>query len=155
MPEAWILALVRPTQFCAGRESSGNAGFEQIWAGEGTFSTLAMLPGSSRIWPWPTLGSGQVWTRTDSESWVHCKMVLGHNLHYIAPFAIPRTGFCMVFQRASFVVHARGQIWEPGIRLLDLGQRVGPETFLGSKMGPENSGFATESFCHGSSRDFP
>ena len=55
MPEAWILALVRPTQKNVGRESSGNAGVEQILAGEGTFPTLAMLPGSSRIWPRPDL----------------------------------------------------------------------------------------------------
>ena len=55
MPEAWILALVRPTQKNVGRESSGNAGVEQMLAGEGTFSTLAMLPGSSRIWPRPDL----------------------------------------------------------------------------------------------------
>ena len=32
------------------------------------------------------------------------KMVFGHNLHYMAPFGIPRTGFCMVFQHASLVV---------------------------------------------------
>ena len=34
---------------------------------------------------------------------VPSKMVFGHNLHYMAPFAIPRAGFCIVFQRASFV----------------------------------------------------
>ena len=55
MPEAWILAPVRPTQKNVGRESSGNAGVDQIWAGGGTFSTPAILPGSSRIWPRPDL----------------------------------------------------------------------------------------------------
>ena len=72
MPEAWILALVRPTQKNVGRESSGNAGVEQILAGGGTFSTPAILPGSSRIWPRPDLarpwglaksGPGPMWAR--------------------------------------------------------------------------------------------
>ena len=61
---------------------------------------------------------------------VPSRMVLGHNLHYMAPFAIPRAGFCMVFQRASFVSScpeadfgALGQILEPS------GQHVGPGTF--------------------------
>ena len=35
-------------------------------------------------------------------------MVFGRNLHYMAPFGIPRTGFCMVFQRASFVFSCPG-----------------------------------------------
>ena len=35
-------------------------------------------------------------------------MVFGHNLHYMAPFGIPRPGFCMVFQRASFVFSCPG-----------------------------------------------
>ena len=39
---------------------------------------------------------------------VPSKMVFGHNLHYMAPFAIPRAGFCMVFQRASFVFSCPG-----------------------------------------------
>ena len=72
MPEAWILALVRPTQKNVGRESSGNAGVEQILAGGGTFSTPAILPGSSRIWRRPDLarpwglaksGPGPMWAR--------------------------------------------------------------------------------------------
>ena len=29
-------------------------------------------------------------------------MVFGYNLHYMAPFAIPRAGFCIVFRCASF-----------------------------------------------------
>ena len=39
---------------------------------------------------------------------VPSKMVFGHNLHYMAPFAIPRAGFCMVCQRASFVFSCPG-----------------------------------------------
>ena len=40
------------------------------------------------------------------------KMVVGHNLHNMAPFAIPNTGFCMVFQRASFVFSCPGaDVW--------------------------------------------
>ena len=36
------------------------------------------------------------------------KILFGHNLHYMAPFAIPNTGFCMFFQRASFVFSSTG-----------------------------------------------
>ena len=42
-------------------------------------------------------------------------MIFGHNLHLMAPFAIPRAGFCMVFRRASLYFHAQGQILEPRI----------------------------------------
>ena len=42
-------------------------------------------------------------------------MIVGHNLHYMAPFGIPRPGFCMFFQPASFVFHAWGRMFEPGI----------------------------------------
>ena len=55
MPQAWISARVRPFEFCAGRKSVENARVEQIVAGEGTFSTPTILPGSSRIWPRPDL----------------------------------------------------------------------------------------------------
>ena len=110
MPQAWISALVRPTQFCAGRKSVENARVEQILAGEGTFSTPAILPGSSRIWPRPDLA--RPWVPAKSGPGpilrVHSKMVFGHNLHYMAPFGIPRPGFCMVFQRASFVCSCPG-----------------------------------------------
>ena len=39
---------------------------------------------------------------------VPSKMFFGHNLCYMAPFAIPRPGFCMVFHRASFVFSCLG-----------------------------------------------
>ena len=52
-------------------------------------------------------------------------MVFGHNLHYMAPFGIPRPGFCMIFQRASSF-HARGRIIQPGIRFGDLGSTFWP-----------------------------
>ena len=61
---------------------------------------------------------------------VPSRMGFGHNLHYMAPFAIPRAGFCIVFQRTSFVYScpeadfgARGQILKPS------GQHFGPGTF--------------------------
>ena len=46
-------------------------------------------------------------------------MVFGHNFHYMAPFGIPRPGFCMVFQPASFAFHARGETFEHGDQILD------------------------------------
>ena len=33
----------------------------------------------------------------------HANMVLGNNLHHMAPFSILEAGFCMVFRRASFM----------------------------------------------------
>ena len=39
---------------------------------------------------------------------VPSQMVLGHNLHYMAPFGIPRAWFCIVFQRASLVFSCLG-----------------------------------------------
>ena len=54
-PQAWIWVSSRPRQFCLGRKLVENAGVEQILAREGSFSTLAILPGSSRIWPRPDL----------------------------------------------------------------------------------------------------
>ena len=62
------------------------------------------------------------------------KMVLGHNLRYMAPFDFSRAGFCMVFRRASFVfscpgadLEARGQICEPP------GKHFGPGTLSSKK----------------------
>ena len=43
------------------------------------------------------------------------KIVFGHNWLYMALFDFSRAGFCMVFRRASFVFHARGQISEAGV----------------------------------------
>ena len=39
------------------------------------------------------------------------RMVLGHNLHHMAPFGISRPGFCMVFQRASVFVFMPGDVF--------------------------------------------
>ena len=64
------------------------------------------------------------------------KMVLGHNLHYMAPFAIPSARFCMAFQRASFVlVMPGGQTLEPGVRSWSLQANIFARGLLGSKNG--------------------
>ena len=66
------------------------------------------------------------------------KMVLGHNLHHMAPFEIPRAGFCMVFHRASFVfscpgagLGAQDRILDPQVNILGWGpfwhQKVVPK----------------------------
>ena len=47
-------------------------------------------------------------------------MFFGRNLHCMAPFAILRAGFCMVFQRASFVFSC------PGVDVGAAGPIVGP-----------------------------
>ena len=139
MPEAWILALVRPTQKNVGRESSGNAGAEQILAAEGTFSTPTILPGSSRIWPRPDLA--RPWVPAKSGPGpilrVHSKMFFGHNLNYMAPFAIPRAGFRMCFSARIFCLFMpKDDVLNRGLTLLIRGQHVGLGTFFGSKMGP-------------------
>ena len=46
-------------------------------------------------------------------------MVLGHNLHHMAPFGIPRAAFCMVFRRASFVFSCPGVDFGAQDRILD------------------------------------
>ena len=40
------------------------------------------------------------------------QMVFDHNLYYMAPFAIPRAGFCTEFRRASFVFSCPGLDFE-------------------------------------------
>ena len=84
------------------------------------------------------------------------KMVFGPNLHYMAPFAIPRTGFCMVFQRASFVFSCPGadfgaQDWilDPRIGFGSAGRHLGRGTLFGQFWGLEKSGSAMKLFCGG------
>ena len=84
---------------------------------------------------------------------VPSRMVFGHNLHYMAPFAIPRAGFCMVFQRASFVFScpgadfgARGQIWDPQVDILAWG------AFLVNFWVPKNI-LCEDLFCGGDTWD--
>ena len=64
--------------------------------------------------------------RHPKSSGLGSKMVLGHNLHHMAPFGIPRAAFCMVFRRASFVFSCQGtdfgaqdQILDPQDPILD------------------------------------
>ena len=47
------------------------------------------------------------------------KMVFGHNLQHMAPFGIPTSGFCMVFQYGSLIFSTPGPILGP--QDLDLG----------------------------------
>ena len=39
------------------------------------------------------------------------EMVFGHNLQHMAPFGIPTTGFCMVFQHGTLVFSPPGTIF--------------------------------------------
>ena len=68
----------------------------------------------------------------------HPQMVFDHNLHYMAPFAIPRAGFCTEFRRASVVFSylgvdfvAAGWIFRPW------GWHSGPGTILASSGVPK------------------
>ena len=58
-------------------------------------------------------------------------MVFGHNLHHVAPFEIPRAGFCMVFQRASFVFSCPGADFGSQVNILGWG------AFWAEKMVPK------------------
>ena len=51
--------------------------------------------------------------------------------------------------------HAQGRIFEPRIGFLDPGSTFWPRDLFGVKTWSRNSEFATESFCHGSSGEFP
>ena len=67
---------------------------------------------------------------------VPSRMVFGHNLHYMAPFAIPRAGFCMVFSaRICCFFHARGRILEPGVRFWIPRSTFWPGDLFGSIFG--------------------
>ena len=83
-------------------------------------------------------------------------MVLGHNLHYMAPFGILRTGFCMVFQRASFVFSCPGTdfgaqdlIFGPGVNILARGP------FLGQKWAPKKVNLRRNHFVVADQGKFP
>ena len=71
-------------------------------------------------------------------------MVFGHNLHYMAPFAIPRAGSAWFFSAHLLFFHARGRICEPGIRLLDLGSTFWPGDLFGVKNGSRKTYFCDE-----------
>ena len=66
------------------------------------------------------------------------KMGFGHNLQHMAPFGIPTSGFCMVFQYGSLVCSTPtpGPIWDPRIWIW---VPAGLGTFFFPKNGgPEN-----------------
>ena len=70
----------------------------------------------------------------------HANMVLGHNLHHMAPFSILEAGFCMIFRRASFMFSV------PGARFGTLG----PKNWPGLGLGPfwsKNGGPKKTLFC--------
>ena len=84
------------------------------------------------------------------------KIVFGHNLQHMAPFAIPNTRFCMVFQRASLFFSCPGMDFWAQDQIF--GSRVdilarGP--FLAKQWPRKKSEFVTESFCHGNSGEIP
>ena len=82
-------------------------------------------------------GSAGLSGATLSAKWA--KMVLGHNLHHMAPFGILEAGFCMVFRPASFWFLVPGShFWTPepkfGAGIWKLGSGW-PGDVLGGKVG--------------------
>ena len=66
------------------------------------------------------------------------KMVFGHNLQHMAPFGIPTSGFCMVFQYGSLIFSTPGPILGP--QDLDLGSGWAGD-LLGAKTGARKTCF--------------
>ena len=72
------------------------------------------------------------------------EMVFGHNLQHMAPFGIPSSGLCMVFQGATLIFSApgarfwlRGQILGPRPSFCHPGVRnLGPGPKFGIQIGP-------------------
>ena len=73
------------------------------------------------------------------------RMIFGPNLQHMAPFGIPTTVFCMVFQHATLVFSIPGLIFRP--RDLDLGSGWAGEFFC--KKGPGIRDFVEEMVPHG------
>ena len=61
---------------------------------------------------------------------------LGHNLQHMAPFGIPTTGFCMVFQYATLVFSTLGTVL--GTPDIKFGSRLGRGPF-GHTNGPRKN----------------
>ena len=72
-------------------------------------------------------------------------MVFGHNLQHLAPFGIPTSGFCMVFQYESFIFSTSGAILGP--QDLDLGSSWAVGTNR-QKWGPGKHDFVEEMVPH-------
>ena len=60
----------------------------------------------------------------------------GHNLQHMAPFGMPTTGFCMLFQHATLILSTPGPIF--GARDLDLGSGWAGDHFA-PNMGPNKT----------------
>ena len=69
------------------------------------------MPEVSPIWD-PKFGI-EIWGKIPAGQAL--KNGLGHNLQHIAPFVIPTTGFCMVFQYTTLVCSTQGTILGPQI----------------------------------------
>ena len=74
------------------------------------------------------------------------QMVFGHNLQHMAPFGIPTSGFCMVFQGATLVFSTPEAIL--GVQDLDLGSGWAGDLF-GQTWGPEKHDFVEDMVPHG------
>ena len=74
------------------------------------------------------------------------KMVFGHNLQHIAPFGIPTSGFCMVFQYGSLIFSTPGPILGP--QDLDLGSGWAGDLFWTKRGGGGKQVFVEEMVPH-------
>ena len=103
------------------------------------------LPQGQRGFPWGRGVAPQqgIYTQNLAPS---PKMVLGHNLQHMAPFGIPTSGFCMVFQDGSLIFSTPGPIWGP--QDPDLGSGWAEDLFW-SKQGPEKYDIVVEMVSHG------
>ena len=154
-PQSWIFPA-RPPRKTGGRENSCRANPGPTWAscslevlspnGLSPESRISLLGNIiSLCGKWISLLENRI-SLLDAYAKilkVPSRMVFGHNLHYMAPFAIPRAGFCMVLQRASFVVFMPlGGFGSPGSDFGFPGRHFGLGTFLAQCLGPGKHTFA-------------
>ena len=77
-------------------------------------------------------------------------MVFGHNLQHMAPFGIPTSGFCMVFQYGSLIFSTPEPIFgTPDPRSGSGRVPAGLGTFFAKKRGPEKLDFVVDMVPHG------
>ena len=77
-------------------------------------------------------------------------MVFGHNLQHMAPFGIPTSGFCMVFQYGSLIFSTPDPILgPPDPRFGSWRVPAGLGTFFAQKRGPGKHDIVEEMVPHG------
>ena len=102
----------------------------------------------------PTLGSGQVWPRTDFEGCT-AKWFWAITCTIWLRFEFRGLGSAWFFSAHLLFFHARGLIFEPQIRFVDLGSTFWPGDLLGVRLGCRKTYFCDEILLSWQFRGFP